>query len=73
MKVFQVGIFLVQVILGGNFPGGSYPGWELSGGSYLGWEFSLVGVFWVGIVRGNDLGGSFPSTNIYLFFLVLLS
>ena len=32
---------------------------NFSGGSYPGWEFSLVGVFWVGIPRGNHLGGNF--------------
>ena len=37
------------VILGGNCPGGSYPRWE----------FSLVGVFRVGIVRGNHPGKIF--------------
>ena len=32
---------------------------NFSGGSYPGWEFSLVGVVWVGIPRGNHLGGNF--------------
>ena len=30
-----MGIILVRVILGGNFPGGDF-----AGGSYPGWEFS---------------------------------
>ena len=36
-----MGIFQVGVILGGNCPGRSYPGWEVS----------LVGIFQVGIFR----------------------
>ena len=43
------------VILGGNFQGESYPGWE----------FSLVGVFRVGTVRGNHPGGSFHVTEFF--------
>ena len=39
-------IVLVEVILGGNFPDENCPG-----RSYTGWEFSLVRVFWVGIVQ----------------------
>ena len=62
-----MGIFQVGVILGRNFPGGN-----CSGGSYPGWEFSLVGLFRVGIVRGNHpdgnyRGGSFPNTNSFIF------
>ena len=34
-----MGIFRVGVILGGNCPGRSYPGWE----------FTLVGIFRVGV------------------------
>ena len=52
MGIFRVGIVRVGVILGGNCQDGSYPEWV----------FSLVGVFRVGIVRGNHLGGSFPRT-----------
>ena len=60
-----MGIFQVGVILGGNFPGGSCTGGIIlvgncPGGIYPGWEFSLVGVFRVGIVRGNHPGGNFP-------------
>ena len=49
-----MGIFRVGVILGGNFPiesfpGGSYPGWELSGGNHPGDNFP---------------GGSFHVTEI---------
>ena len=77
MGIFQVGVILGRNFPGGNCSGGSYPeweffGWELSGWSYPGWEFSLVGLFRVGIVRGNHLdenfrGGSFPSTNSFIF------
>ena len=50
-----MGIFQVGAILGGNFPSGSYPGWEFSvvevsrvgivvvessRWKYFGWEFS---------------------------------
>ena len=49
-----MGIFQVGVILGGKFPGGNF----LSG-SYPGWEFSLVGVFRVGIFRGESSGWEF--------------
>ena len=67
VEIFRVGIVRVGVILSGNFSGGNCPG-----GSYPGWEFSLVGLFRVGIVRGNHLdenfrGGSFPSTNSFIF------
>ena len=58
MEFFRMGIVQVGVILGGDCPGGSYPEWG----------FCLVGVFQVGIVRGNHLGctfwgGSFPSID----------
>ena len=39
MAIFRVGIVRVEVILGGNCPGVSYPGWE----------FSLEEVFRVGV------------------------
>ena len=66
MGIFRVGIVRVGVILGGNCPVGSYPGWKVS----------LVGVFWVGIVRGNHpsgnfLGGSFSSNKHKMFPLLL--
>ena len=48
---FRVAIFRVRVILGGNFPSGN-----CLGGSYPEWEFSLMGVFRVGIVRGESSG-----------------
>ena len=44
-----MGIVQVGVTLGGNCQGGSYPEWG----------FCLVGVFQVGFVRGNHLGGNF--------------
>ena len=56
---FFSGIVQVRVIVGGNFPGrnclggiiliGSY-----SGGSNPGWEFSLVGIFLVGTISGEN-------------------
>ena len=59
VEIFRVGIIMVGilqveivqlgVILSGNFLGGSYPGWE----------FSLVGVFWVGIVQWESSGWQF--------------
>ena len=66
IAIMRVGIFQVGVILGGSFPGGSYPGWK----------FSLVGVFWEGIVRGNHPGGNFPgggfpSTNKFNQYLLI--
>ena len=33
---------------------GVIPGGNCQDGSYPGWEFSLVGVFWVGIVQGES-------------------
>ena len=54
--------------MGGNFPSGAILGGNCPVGSYLWREFSLGQIFWVGNVRGNDTGGSFPTTNIYLFF-----
>ena len=39
-----MGIVRVGIILSGNCSGESYPGWE----------FSLVVVFWVGIVQGES-------------------
>ena len=49
------------VILGGNFPdgsflGGSYPGWEFSGRKLSGWELSWVVIVRVGVILdGNFL------------------
>ena len=54
---------MVKSFPGGNRPEENYPGWEFSGvelsewqlsspsGSYPGWKLSLVGVFWMGIIR----------------------
>ena len=68
--------------LGGNFPGGSYRGWELSwvgifrvgvalggnrpGECYPGWQFSLVGVFRVGIVRGGIIQVGIFRVGVFL-------
>ena len=41
-----MGIIRVGIILSGNCSGESYPGWG----------FSLVVVFWVGIVQGESSG-----------------
>ena len=54
MGIFPVDIVRVGVILGRNCRGGSYPGWE----------FSLVGVFRVGIVRGESSRWEFPGWEI---------
>ena len=59
MGIFQVEVILGGSFSGGNFPDGSFPGGNCPGGSYPGWEFSLVGVFRVGIVRGKSSGWEF--------------
>ena len=56
MGIFRVGNVRVGVILGGDFPDGSYPGWE----------FSFVGVFWVGIVRWESSGWQFSCYQLFM-------
>ena len=62
MGIFQVEIVRVGVILGGNFPGESYTGWE----------FSLVRVFRVRIVRWESSGWQFSGWQFscYLYFVL---
>ena len=99
--VVQVGVFWVEVFLGGSCPGGNFLGGSCPGGNFLGgscpggnflggncpggtypgWGFSLVEVFWVGIVWWETSGWQFfgwefscyPSyhvrNSIYVFFL----
>ena len=60
-RIFWIGIIWVEtfrmgIILGGNCPSGSYPGWEMSR-----WELSWVGIFQVeDILGGNCPSGSYP-------------
>ena len=62
-----MGIFQVEVILGGNFPsgncpGGSYRWWELSG-----WKLSWVGIFFDGNFPGGELsGGNHPGGSFHV-------
>ena len=57
-----MGIFQVEVILGGGFPDGSCPGWEFSE-----LELSSVRVFRVGVILGRNCpGGSYPGWKLSL-------
>ena len=61
----------MEVIHGGNFPGGSYPGWEFSlvgvilGENFLWWESSGWELSGGNHLGGNFPGGSFHVTNVY--------
>ena len=60
-------IFRVVIILGGNFPDGSYPRWLFSGyelswvGNIPRWEFSE----WK-LSGGDHPGGNFPGGSFYV-------
>ena len=55
LRSFTYGRETKEIILGGNFPGGSY----------LGWEISLVGVFLVGIVRWESSERQFSGWKFF--------
>ena len=59
IAIIRVGIFQVGIFQVGIFRVGTVWVRVILGGSYPRWEFSLLGIFRVGIVRGESSGWEF--------------